>query len=519
MHNITGTVALVGGVNTSSLQRPMFKPFIGINSQESYLTKNFEDYEVAKNQSEFIKPNTTVFEVKPQFSHDISLPKIPRTNLNMSNSILGAFQGLSQNCCFPPDVQVAAGKKYLVEMVNLDGAIYTKDGTIVKVFGLEPFFNPSQGSNIIDEMSDPVLLFDNLSGRWFASISDITEHSIRVAVSKTDDPTGIWRIYNFPFMSQPNKCSDQPFIGVSEDKVVVTVNNWGNDCNWSSGNRPPEFRGVQLTVADKIDLINGSSYAKALQSESDLSYFSLHPIISLSPTSTLLIATAGDFGHNAIQIFHVDGTLHNLQLKVISYPIQPTHVAPDGVQSVAPSIIRQMSGEEPTVSTGDARIQSGSSYQGKLWLAFNDGCFIIADTKSRSCIRLVEIDTITNRVLQDFDIGAVASSLYYPAVSIDKAGNLGIVFGYSSYAVYPSILVSTRVSSDKVSSIEDPQYLKLGVALELSNRYGDYFTASPDPSSGSMIWVAGEFHSTATWSTYVGQLNTVKQSLKSAPLR
>jgi hypothetical protein len=178
-----------------------------------------------------------------------------------------------------------------------------------------------------------------------------------------------------------------------------------------------------------------------------------------------------------------------------------------------------MSGEEPTVSTGDARIQSGSSYQGKLWLAFNDGCFIIADTKSRSCIRLVEIDTITNRVLQDFDIGAVASSLYYPAVSIDKAGNLGIVFGYSSYAVYPSILVSTRVSSDKVSSIEDPQYLKLGVALELSNRYGDYFTASPDPSSGSMIWVAGEFHSTATWSTYVGQLNTVKQSLKSAPLR
>ncbi|MGB6672591.1 MAG: hypothetical protein WBE34_09165, partial [Candidatus Nitrosopolaris sp.] len=214
-----------------------------------------------------------------------------------------------------------------------------------------------------------------------------------------------------------------------------------------------------------------------------------------------------------------DGTLHNLQIKVISYPIQPTHVAPDGVQSLAPSIIRQMSGEEPMISTGDARIQSGSSYQGKLWLALNDGCFIIADTKSRSCIRLVEIDTITNRVLQDFDIGALASSLYYPAISIDKAGNLGIVFGYSSYAVYPSILVSTRVYSDKVSSIEDPQYLKLGAAHELSNRYGDYFAASSDPSNGSMIWVAGEYHSRETWSTYIGQLNTVKQSIKSASLR
>ena len=508
MHNTTGMVTLAGEVNPSSLQRSMFNPSIEINSQESYLTKNFEAYKFAKNQSEFIKPNTTVFEVKPRVFHDVSLPKIPRTNLNMSNSILGALQGLSQNCCFPPDVQVAAGKKYLVEMVNLDGAIYTKDGTIVKAFGLEPFFNPSQGSNMIDEMSDPVLLFDNLSGRWFASISDITEHSIRVAVSKTEDPTGIWRIYNFPFMSQPNNCSDQPFIGISEDKVVFTVNNWGNDCNWSSGNRPPEFRGVQLTVADKIDLINGSSDVKALQSESDLKYFSLHPIINLSPTSTLLIVTAGDFGHNAIQIFHVDGTLHNLQIKVISYPIQPTHVAPAGVQSVAQSM----------VSTGDARIQSGSSYQGNLWLAFNDGCFIIADTKSRSCIRLVEIDTITNKVLQDFDFGALASSLYYPAISIDKAGNLGIVFGYSSYAVSPSILVSTRLSDDKLGSIRDPQYLKLRAAHELSNRYGDYFAASSDPSSGSMIWVAGEYHSTATWSTYIGQLNILKQSLKSALL-
>ena len=233
----------------------------------------------------------------------------------------------------------------------------------------------------------------------------------------------------------------------------------------------------------------------------------------------MLIATVGDFSHNTVQIFHVDGTLHNLQIKVISYTIQPTHVAPDGVQSVAQSIIRQLSREAPIVSTGDARIQSGFSYQGKLWLAFDDGCSIVADTKSRSCIRLVEIDTITNRVLQDFDIGALASSLYYPAISIDRAGNLGIVFGYSSYAVYPSILVSTRVYSDKVSSIEDPQYLKLGAAHELSNRYGDYFAASSDPSNGSMIWVAGEYHSRETWSTYIGQLNTVKQSIKSASLR
>jgi hypothetical protein len=72
MHNTTGMVALVGEVNPGSLERPMFRPFVGITSQESYL---------AKNQSELIKSNTTVFEAKPRVFHDIRLPKIPGTNL------------------------------------------------------------------------------------------------------------------------------------------------------------------------------------------------------------------------------------------------------------------------------------------------------------------------------------------------------------------------------------------------------------------------------------------------------
>ena len=51
-------------------------------------------------------------------------------------------------------------------------------------------------------------------------------------------------------------------------------------------------------------------------------------------------------------------------------------------------------------------------------------------------------------------------------------GNLGIIFGYSSYSIYPSILVSTRASNDddnELDSIMEPQFLKLGTANELSN--------------------------------------------------
>jgi hypothetical protein len=533
LYNTTGMVSYVGEVNVSNLQRPLFKPFIGINSGESYLTRDFAAYKAAKSQSEIIKPNTKVFEVKappssgPTNYSNISLHNdeelwllLHRTNQNTSSVVLSKFEGLTQNCCIPPDVQVAAGTKYVVEMVNLDGAIYTKNGTLVKSFGLGFLFNPKakDSQELHVSISDPVLLFDNTSRRWFASISDITSHSIHVAVSKTDDPTGVWRIYNFPFEFQSNNCSDQPFIGLSEDKFIVTVNNWGNDCNWYSNNQSPEFRGVQFTIADKMDLLSGSGSIRSIQSGPDLNYFSLHPVITLNPTTTLLITTVGDFNHNKLQLLYIDGpSLYNLHIRTISYVIQDTHVAPDGIQSIEQPTARQQQTTttgEHKVSTGDARIQSAIWYQGKLWLAFNDGCFIVGDTKSRSCIRLIQIDTITNRVIQDFDIGALASSLYYPAISINRdGGNLGIIFGYSSHSIYPSILVSTRSYNEDndLNSIKEPKFLKLGTANELSNRYGDYFAASSDPSNTSIIWVAGEYHhSTAAWSTYVGELYTQK---------
>lgn len=109
----------------------------------------------------------------------------------------------------------------------------------------------------------------------------------------------------------------------------------------------------------------------------------------------MFIASVGDFNHTNVQVFHIDidGPLNNLHIGLVSYFIYSTHVPPDGIQSMAQSI-RQITREEHSISTGDARLESAAWYQGKLWLAFNDGCFIIGDTKSRSCIRLVQIENL-----------------------------------------------------------------------------------------------------------------------------
>ena len=72
IHNTTGTVSLVGEVYTSGLTRPQFKPFIDMNSNESYLTRDYATYKAAKNQSALIRPSTRVFEVQIPYSINYS---------------------------------------------------------------------------------------------------------------------------------------------------------------------------------------------------------------------------------------------------------------------------------------------------------------------------------------------------------------------------------------------------------------------------------------------------------------
>ena len=553
LHNITNTVSFTGQVNVNNLPNlTSSKPAVITDPNEQYLTRNYTAYINAKKQAELVRPTS-----------------IPTANVigiqganNSSYTIINTrFEGLSQVCCIPPDIQVAVSSKHVMETVNSEAAIYTKTCSQIKKFGLEFLFNlPSRESSDGHSITDPVLLFDSATNdiqsnshnngnsnddnrRWFASISDLTTHSIRIAVSKTSDPTGIWKTYNFPFESLPNNCSDQPFIAVSDDKLAIGVNTWSNNCDWSSNNdnniSSPTFRGVQLVVADKHDLLTedgeAAAHIKSMQSVPNTKYFSLRPALNLSPTTALFLVTTDDFNHDKVQILVIDGKTSNLYIdKAISGNIHITNISPDGIQPITFSTINNNkdndnSGQQEALSTvkekhpeyfvhtGDARVQSPIWYKGKLWFALNVGCFINGDTQTRSCIRIIEFDTNTSKVLQDFDIGHIGASLYYPALSIDKSGNnMGIIFGYSSSDTYPSLLVGSGSVENNTAfnSLKYLQFLKNGTANSLSTRYGDYFSAAIDPSEPNNIWIAGQYYyyspssSALLWSTYIGKINT-----------
>ena len=569
LHNITNTVSFTGEVNVNNLPSlSSSRPYVIIDPDEQYLTRNYTSYIYAKKQAELLRPAnipaTKVIEIQRP---DLSL-LVPNSSNNNSSTITKTrFEGLSQVCCIPPDIQLAVGSKHVMETVNSEAAIYTKSGSLIKKFGLEFLFNlPSRESSGSHSITDPVLLFDstandtqsnshidgNNNRRWFASISDVTTHSIRIAVSKTNDPTGVWRIYNFPFESLSNNCSDQPFISVSDDKLAIVVNTWSNNCDWSNGLISPKFRGVQFVVADKHDLLAEDELAhiKSMQSLPNTEYFSLRPALNLSPTTALFLVTTDDFNYDKVQILAIDGQISNLHInKAISANIHITSISPDGIQPITFSAINnntdnddnkgqqnKQKGQEGAfltvkekhpeyfVHTGDARVQSPIWYKGKLWLALNVGCFINGDTQSRSCIRIIQIDTQTPKVLLDFNIGHIGASLYYPALSIDKSGdNIGIIFGYSSSDTYPSLLIASGSAKNSTifNSLKYFQFLKNGIANSLSTRYGDYFSAVMDPSEPNSIWVAGQYYyylqssSALLWSTYIGKIDNSENSRNS----
>ncbi len=201
------------------------------------------------------------------------------------------FEGLNINTgcgggCFPPDVTVAAGPNHVVEMVNVGMQIWDKAGNSLSTTSLSDFYGTGP-----DFIFDPKIVFDKQSNHWFAAIADAGDRncnpqcSILVAVSLTDDPTGTWNIYSFPFGML---FSDQPIIATSDDKLAISV----NDFDPIAGG----YVGAQVYVADKNAMISGSS-ATYTPTTPDPTLFSIHPAQSLSSTPCLYMVSVNALGY------------------------------------------------------------------------------------------------------------------------------------------------------------------------------------------------------------------------------
>lgn len=424
---------------------------------------------------------------------------------------LFGFVGLdqAQSCtCVPPDVQVAAGPSHIVEMVNLEMAVYSKQGLTNKTLALSSFFKTASS----DFISDPKVLYDQLSTRWFASILDVTTGSVRAAVSSTSDPTGNWTIYNLA----SSACPDQPTIGLSNDKFVASANDFTNQCNGG-------FAGAQYWVLNKSQMLTGSPVSFSSIGPNN-GLLSAHPAQSLGSTTTQylvsLIVNHGSLVTTSVRLLAVTGVpgVSTVSTTTTTLSVSTLGTPPSGVEP----------GTSSTIDTADFRPQDVVWLNGKLWFGLNDACTPSGDTQNRSCVRLTEVNTSTSpaSVAQDFDYGLKANYYYYPSVKFDKTGNLVVVYGYSNSTVYPSIAITGQLVTDPPKTLAPPVIVEQGSAADTSTRFGDYFGSGVDPSDASIVWVSGEYHDPMTgscgsngscWSTFISSATLTGFTLSIAP--
>ena len=143
------------------------------------------------------------------------------------------FDGIARICgCLPPDTDGDVGPNHYMQWVNLHFAIYTKTGTQVGV--TQPgnalwAGNPNAPNCAVLNSGDPIVLYDQYAGRWFASQFAFANPNTGpfyqcVAVSTTNDPSGTWNGYEY--LVSANKLNDYPKFGVwpTQNAYMGTIN-------------------------------------------------------------------------------------------------------------------------------------------------------------------------------------------------------------------------------------------------------------------------------------------------------
>ena len=243
---------------------------------------------------------------------------------------------------------------------------------------------------------------------------------LHIAISDTDDPTGSRTIAT---ITDPGALPDFPGLGLSDDKLVVGINEYAID---SGSCGAVDYAGTSYVALDIADFLDGSpvSYLSMVPS-TDL--WDIRPAMNESSAADLqLVYTdsyTGDIGHAV-----ASGS-------VVDYPsgADPFAVDDAGIQADL-SLIGILA---PPLQPGgllniDGRVTSAVWRDGRLVFVSTYPC---GDGGLYDCARVSELSTVHGTTTQDFLIGDPGDGYdtFMPGAAIDGNGVLYVVGAQSRF--------------------------------------------------------------------------------------
>src|SRR5689334_7255670 len=159
------------------------------------------------------------------------------------------YPGVACNCA-PPDTNGEVGDTQYVQMVNEGFQVFDKNtgASLLGPSGISTLWQGLGGVCETNGNGDPVVLYDQIAGRWiisqFAGVSVPTDEC--VAVSTTSDATGSYNRYDFHLGSN---FFDYPHLSVWPDGYYMSMNVFN-----SSGT---SFLGPQPFAFDRAKMLQG----------------------------------------------------------------------------------------------------------------------------------------------------------------------------------------------------------------------------------------------------------------------
>jgi len=410
--------------------------------------------------------------------------------LDQEQFVGNSFCDVSSSCFSPPDTQVAAGFNEIVALSNNTMRVISKGGVVLQTNDLTPFFFAASDQTA----TDGKVVFDSGAGRYYMAdllvngLGSPTGSQVKLAVSQSSDPTGGWCIYTFGFFTRTDgTVLDQPKIGFSDDKIMITEN--------ENGGTPEDF-----DILQKSDVLAGCSGVAGTGFSN--SAFNLMPVISLSFTSDMYAVYNYQscflfFCSQNAGILDITGTPAggNVSIAETDKGINTLNTPPQGVQPAFPG------GGTAPIDTSDNRYSTAVYQFGHIWAGADDACN--PGDGNHACLRFDEFDATNGfNVLDDREIQSQGQDLYYPAISLDSSGNIFFVYTVSSSTQFPTVQTGASglpfgASFAAFNNFSGDSTYQCTFCKNkdgsLRPRWGDFSGAGQDPNNTSTIWLAGEF--------------------------
>ncbi|HXA29580.1 MAG TPA: IPT/TIG domain-containing protein [Candidatus Angelobacter sp.] len=467
---------------------------------------------------------------------------------------LQTYQGVSHDSqgpgVSPPDTTMSASASIVAEEVNLTLLTMNHDGSSPHTVLLKDLWNTADSriGNQTFSISDPRIVFDSGSSRWFTSIvyydpllvngsqsqAAGTNSWIGLAVSTDATPT-TWNV--FSVKSANGVLMDQPQLGLNGDKVIVS----GNDFDYGAPSDPNtgNWIGAELTVVNKTEMVAAvtSPITAHATRRMDCSAFGYAPVIAPTSATTAYVAFNNVPGalppgcgatlpaRQSVSAIAVTGVpTASISATFTQHDLGMCPSCGANVLITAPPAPIPQPNSSVAVDSGDDRFLNAVWQSNMLWTGGST-----AVQSADSGLSIFAVNT-SNWTLPDaFIISSGAGEDFaYPNYALDQNGTP--FFGFSRGS-------AARFMSSGAFAF-DPGSQTLGSAGVLDGgagqgpydcncsgtqptRWGDYSGSVVDPADPTKVWVATEYSAVGNghannWGTLITRLTLTPPSVSTS---